>query len=373
MNYGKYELSLYYGILEDFLKFDKILYINDGTPLIPDLVYNGCTQNFEFAKYMHEKYNYNSLAVNYAYFNNGHFSEKLDYKYCSLFYTKHPEMLIKYEKLHNILSFYFTINHDEINFKKLKLNKRFVFTQQYIKLGYPDYYDKNITEICDGENNPIDINNFKMRAEYPLNYYGIYSPSESLDDCYHNIDCENLFNFLTDREYYGKSFDKFEVNDILHNTLLAIYCFKNNMHIDYCVSRFMNVDAYLVMELYIKHRPFPKCYFTPFNHHVWSAYVTIDKRLSTLFKYYGLFYHFDLNYLDYPALDYLEYNCLKASNYLEYNCLKASNYLEYNCLKASNYTKYREKYKKFSEEMDIYQSFDIEKCKFLDHPKKQSI
>ncbi|EGW33839.1 uncharacterized protein SPAPADRAFT_59199, partial [Spathaspora passalidarum NRRL Y-27907] len=168
MKYDLTILSTYYGVLNDFKKIEKDFNIDFTEQYISDLFRNGCGQNFEFAKYIHEKYNFNSHSVFYSYLNNGKFSETLNYKYNVLFHTKYPDKLIEYEKLHNILSFYFTLNYDEINFKKLKLDKRFVPTQHYINLGYPDYYNKNITEYCDGENNSMDFIPDRFFYVYPL-------------------------------------------------------------------------------------------------------------------------------------------------------------------------------------------------------------
>ena len=153
----------------------------------------------------------------------------------------------------------------------------------------------------------------------------------------------NLKNFLEGRTYYSTTPDEdFEPNDILMNTNLAIYCFKNNLYMDHCITRFIMVCPEESIYLYKRYKPFLRCNHVEFLQDICERYTKLDKNLYHLFAYYKLISTFDL---DYFRIKYSEDDCI------EYNIYKF-------CKERKLYTNYIERKK-------IVHIFDPENHKFL--------
>lgn len=311
----------YYGDLDKFKEFYSVEENKRIFKIYDELhfcIFNGIKLNREFALYMYENFYEFLEGPNFAFYNL--ILDKIDkIEYYYLYYIS-PLVDVENENLTDFLSFNYLINKNKDKFLSLKLKKRFILCQYFIdNFGLEDYYNKNIVEFSNDIKYNMYIHGlFRFNSELVRYDYDLYSPNY-YDDYYEEyfcieiVDRINLNNFLNKKEYYSRDYNEFNVDDILVNTSLAIYCYKNKLHINYCICRFMMIDPKGSYELYVKYKPFITCKSIP-HISVLNFYKDIDSKVYLNLLYYYIIYFESVRFNSIPEFpNFIEYNIYEGA------------------------------------------------------------
>ncbi|KAI3406872.1 hypothetical protein KGF56_000164 [Candida oxycetoniae] len=361
----------YYGDLDLFVNNCKI---DDDTDF--ELLYcicNGLLLNFDFCLHMFRnhrevlcedvipKFNlllskpeyYKSLS-SLNYFNLSFFNFDINFDN-SIFE-------IESEIITELLSVNFLFKKDEANFNKIKLKKQVGICKYFIEKGYlPNYYsNKKLNLEVHHDENVCMMNLFsnaiydygKDDNLYTREYYAGYGEYDQEKTFHvHYLDILNLHNFLDNKEYYSRDYnnEEFKKEDILNNTSLAIYCYKNKIYLDYCLSRFITVSTRLNIEI----PNFLYCKTLP------RFAVLESRKEDNLYIYYHLLYYsiiymYSTNIWNYRKFEY---------SFIEYNMYEGARKSCYELV-------FNEFLEKIEKGMPVYKYIDIENRRYLEEPIK---
>ncbi|KAI5966541.1 uncharacterized protein KGF55_000850 [Candida pseudojiufengensis] len=285
-------------------------------------IYHGVNLNIEFCEY---------ALNNIPDFPSSWPGPSLNLLLHSNLYEKYIDRFDKYliycmDKFENVhidsikdeLSFIYSITNNKKDFDKLNLTYRYYFTDYYIKnFNVPDFYDRNITEIKGQDSEfRFHLKLFRKQEFYvsKLKYPEAEDYFELLLNPYY-IDHKNLKEFIQNKDCYYKEEKNYKKENILKDTSLAIYCFKNNLDIDYCISRFLVVDSSISYDLYLKNKIFFKCNTLPnFD----SIMYLKDKNIYLYyhFIYYSIIYAYSSKAkvnIDNFNIEFIEYNMYEGA------------------------------------------------------------
>ncbi|KAI3406871.1 hypothetical protein KGF56_000163 [Candida oxycetoniae] len=367
----KYYFYAYYGDLDLLLKNCKIE--DDFTPELLCCICNGLLLNFDFCSYMF--CNHKELLCSYEIPKFNLLLNKPEYyKRLSSLRTHNLSYFnfdinfddsifeIESENITNLLSVNFLFKKDKENFNKIKLKKQVGICKYFIRKGYlPNYYINEKSNLKTyGREKGSSANLFSNsiydyredNSLYTRDYNPNYDDYELEPEFHvHYIDIINLHNFLDGKDYYSKDYskDEFEKEDILNNTSLAIYCYKNKIYLDYCLSRFITVSTRLTIEI----PSFLYCKTLP------RFSVLESRKKDNIYIYYHLLYY---------SIIYMYSTFIKEYNKFDYE------FIEYNMYEGARRSCYELVFNEFLEKiekgMPVYKYIDIENRRYLEEPIK---